>query len=153
MVAFCFDYPICWHIACALECLMKHNVLIPKGRSKRRRKNRQTASTGDLRPPTGAMRDHWLRSGLRPPARRIRARTIQARRPEAARRASSSRQGSIGSMAMRAPSCLLVGRWGRHGSKSAEGFPFVFPQADMAAIGLQGMPFLCPPGDRWGLCK
>ena len=44
-------------------------------------------------------------------------------------------------------------RWGLHGSNSAEGCPFVLPQADMAdmaGIPFQGVPFLGPAGARWG---
>ena len=98
------------------------------GRPKRRRKNRQTASTGDLRPLP----------------RRIPTRPIQARRPEAARRASSSRQGSNW---LHGKGCPFVSRGcslGLHGSNSAEGCPFVSTEADMAGIRFKGCPFWVP---------
>ena len=45
---------------------------------------------------------------------------------------------------------LVASRWGVHGSNSAEGCLFVCPQADMAGIPFQGVPFLGPAGARWG---
>ena len=56
-------------------------------------------------------------------------------------------KAAIGSMARGALSCLVVARWGLHGS---EGCPFVSPQADMAGIPFQGESFLGPAGARWG---
>ena len=44
----------------------------------------------------------------------------------------------------------MVARWGVHGSSSAEECLFVSPQADMAGIPFQGVPFLGPAGARWG---
>ena len=59
-------------------------------------------------------------------------------------------KAAIGSMARGALSCLVVARWGLHGSNSAEGYPSVSPQANMGGIRLQGVPFLDPEGARWG---
>ena len=44
----------------------------------------------------------------------------------------------------------MVARWGVHGTNSAEGCLFVCPQADMAGIPFQGVPFLGPADAHWG---
>ena len=81
------------------------------------------------RPPYEYPPEQSKQGGLRPPAE-----------PPQADKAA------IGSMARGALSCLVVARWGLHWSNSAEGCPFVSPQADMAGIPFQGVPFLGPAG-------
>ena len=126
------------------ELLERHS-----GLPKHKRKNRQTAGTGDFGRP---LERCVLHGGLRPPARRIPARTIQSRRPEAARRASSSRQGS--NWAPRdALSCLVGARWAFMEVIGLRGVPFCVFSSRHGDNGLQGMSFLCPTGDRWGPCK
>ena len=56
-------------------------------------------------------------------------------------------KAAIGSMARGALSCLVVARWGLHGSNSAEGYTFV---GRFEWNSVPRVAFLGPTGARWG---
>ena len=84
------------------------------------------------RPPDEYPPEQSKQGGLRPPAE-----------PPQADKAA------IGSMARGALSCLVVARWAFMEVIRLRG-ALLSPEADMAGIRLQGVPFLDPEGARWG---